>query len=70
MIRPVRGMKPEDVYALKGVSDPRLSPDGTTVAFVPNSPEAASAYADTLLDLALGMIGGLAGAILTSRVSR
>ena len=28
-------MKPEDVYALKGVSDPRLSPDGTTVAFVP-----------------------------------
>ena len=31
----MRGMKPEDVYALKGVSDPRLSPDGTTVAFVP-----------------------------------
>ena len=30
----MRGMKPEDVYALKGVSDPRLSPDGTTVAFV------------------------------------
>ena len=31
----MRGMRPEDVYALKGVSDPRLSPDGTTVAFVP-----------------------------------
>ena len=28
-------MKPEDVFALKGVSDPRLSPDGTTVAYVP-----------------------------------
>ena len=40
------------------------------VTFVPNSPEAASAYADTLLDLALGMIGGLLGAILTSRISR
>ena len=40
------------------------------VTFVPNSPEAASAYADTLLDLALGMVGGLAGAILTSRISR
>ena len=26
-------MKPEDVYALKGVSDPRLSPDGRTVAY-------------------------------------
>jgi dipeptidyl aminopeptidase/acylaminoacyl peptidase len=29
----MRGMKPEDVYALKGVSDPRLSPDGRTVAY-------------------------------------
>jgi hypothetical protein len=38
------------------------------VTFVPNSPEAATAYADTLLDLALGMVGGLAGAILTSRL--
>src|SRR5829696_7094948 len=33
MMPPVRGMQPEDVYALKGVSDPRLSPDGSTVAF-------------------------------------
>jgi dipeptidyl aminopeptidase/acylaminoacyl peptidase len=33
MIPPVRGMQPEDVYALEGVSDPRLSPDGTTVAY-------------------------------------
>jgi hypothetical protein len=38
------------------------------VTFVPNSPEAASAYADTLLDLALGMVGGLIGAIVTSRM--
>ena len=38
------------------------------VTFVPNSPEAATAYADTLLDLALGMVGGLAGAVVTSRL--
>ena len=36
------------------------------VTFVPNSPEAATAYADTLLDLALGMVGGLAAAIVTA----
>lgn len=28
------GMKPQDVYELTGVTDPRLSPDGTTVACV------------------------------------
>jgi dipeptidyl aminopeptidase/acylaminoacyl peptidase len=28
------GMAPEDVYELTGVSDPRLSPDGGTVAYV------------------------------------
>ncbi len=28
------GMVPEDVYELTGVSDPRLSPDGATVAYV------------------------------------
>jgi hypothetical protein len=39
------------------------------VTFVPNSPEAATAYADTLLDLTLGMVGGLAGAIVTSRLA-
>jgi dipeptidyl aminopeptidase/acylaminoacyl peptidase len=33
MIPPMRGMRPEDVYALQGVSDPRLSPDGKTVAY-------------------------------------
>lgn len=38
------------------------------VTFVPNSPEAASAYADTLLDLALGMLGGLVAAIVTGRM--
>jgi hypothetical protein len=40
------------------------------VTFVPNSPEAASAYADTLLDIALGMVGGLGGALVTSRLPR
>ncbi len=28
-----RGMTPEDVYDLTGASDPRLSPDGTTIAY-------------------------------------
>ena len=40
------------------------------VTFVPNSPEAVSAYADTLGDIALGMLGGLAAAIATARLSR
>ena len=40
------------------------------VTFVPNSPEASTAYADTLLDLALGMVGGLAAAVATSRLPR
>jgi hypothetical protein len=38
------------------------------VTFVPDSPEAASAYADTLLDLALGMLGGGIAAILVGRL--
>ena len=38
------------------------------VTFVPNSPEAATAYADTLLDLVLGMLGGLLAAILVGRL--
>lgn len=38
------------------------------VTFVPGSPEAATAYADTLLDLALGMLGGGIAAILVGRV--
>jgi dipeptidyl aminopeptidase/acylaminoacyl peptidase len=33
----VRGMVPDDVYELTGVSDPRLSPDGGTVAYVVSS---------------------------------
>jgi hypothetical protein len=33
------------------------------VAFVPNSPEAVTAYADTLGDLALGLIGGAAACV-------
>jgi hypothetical protein len=37
-------------------------------AFVPDSPEAATAYADTLGDLALGLIGGAIGALATSRL--
>src|SRR4051794_25166004 len=27
-------MRPEDVYALAGVGDPRISPDGTRIAYV------------------------------------
>lgn len=38
------------------------------VTFVPNSPEAATAYADTLLDLALGMVGGVVGAVVVGRL--
>jgi hypothetical protein len=38
------------------------------VTFVPKSPEAATAYADTLLDLALGMLGGLIAAIVVARL--
>jgi hypothetical protein len=40
------------------------------VTFVPNSPEAATAYRDTLGDIALGMTGGLIAALITSRLSR
>jgi hypothetical protein len=38
------------------------------VAFVPNSPEAATAYADTLGDLALGLLGGAVAALIVSRL--
>jgi hypothetical protein len=38
------------------------------VAFVPNSPEAATAYQDTLGDLALGLLGGAVAAIAVSRL--
>jgi hypothetical protein len=38
------------------------------VAFVPNSPEAATAYADTLGDLALGLLGGAVAAVGVSRL--
>lgn len=34
MICPMPGMRPEDVYALTTLKDPRLSPDGKTIAFV------------------------------------
>lgn len=40
------------------------------VAFVPNSPEAATAYTDTLGDLALGLIGGTLGALLMAFAMR
>ena len=40
------------------------------VTFVPGSPEAATAYVDTLLDLALGMLGGLIAAVVVGRVPR
>lgn len=38
--------------------------------FVQDSPEAATAYVDTLGDLALGMLGGLFAAAVTSRLPR
>jgi hypothetical protein len=38
------------------------------VTFVPNSPEAATAYADTLFDIFNGMIGGMIGAVVTGRL--
>ena len=38
--------------------------------FVQNSPEAATAYADTLGDLALGMTGGLVAAVAAARLAR
>ena len=37
MVCAVRGMEPEDLYALSWVSDPRISPDGRDVAFVVTS---------------------------------
>jgi hypothetical protein len=40
------------------------------ITFVPGSPEAATAYSDTLLDLALGMAGGGIAALIMSRVPR
>lgn len=36
------------------------------VAFVPDSPEAATAYADTLGDLALGLLGGTIAAVVVA----
>jgi hypothetical protein len=36
------------------------------VAFVPNSPEAVTAYGDTLGDLALGLLGGAIAAVLAA----
>lgn len=43
---------------------------GEFLTFVPNSPEAATAYRDTLGDIALGMVGGLIGAVVTARLPR
>ena len=38
------------------------------VTFVPGSPEAATAYGDTLLDLGLGLLGGIVAALMLSRL--
>ena len=40
------------------------------VTFVPGSPEAATAYGDTLLDLALGLVGGALAAFVVGRLPR
>ena len=43
------GMVPEDVYALTGVADPRLSPDGRTIAYVVSGVDRdANAYRSTI----------------------
>src|SRR5687767_3228487 len=34
IVAPVTGMRPEDVYALTGVSDPRVRPGGEEIAYV------------------------------------
>jgi hypothetical protein len=39
------------------------------VLFVRNSPELATAYSDTIGDLALGLLGGTIAAVLVSRMS-
>ncbi len=39
---------------------------GEYVAFVPNSPEAVTAYGDTLGDLALGLLGGSIASVLAA----
>jgi dipeptidyl aminopeptidase/acylaminoacyl peptidase len=45
----VAGMVPEDVYALTGVADPRVSPDGRTIAYVVWSVDRdANAYRSTI----------------------
>ncbi len=43
------GMVPDDVFSLRGVSDPRLAPDGTTVAYVVTEIDrAANAYTGSI----------------------
>ncbi len=43
------GMHPDDVYALTGVADPRISPDGATVAYVANRVDReANAYGSAI----------------------
>jgi len=37
-----RSMKTDDLLAVKGVSDPQLSPDGKTVAFAVTMPDVAA----------------------------
>ena len=36
---PKRGFAPEDMWSLRSVSDPQVSPDGAHVAFVVGSPD-------------------------------
>lgn len=42
-----RAITPSDIYRLKSVSDPQLSPDGKWVAFVVSTPDSAKDKSDT-----------------------
>ncbi|MBI3789704.1 MAG: S9 family peptidase [Gemmatimonadetes bacterium] len=44
---PRRPLQPSDVYRLKGVSDPQVSPDGEWVAYVVSTVDSASNKSDT-----------------------
>jgi dipeptidyl aminopeptidase/acylaminoacyl peptidase len=44
-----RGMQPEDVFSFRTVTDPRLSPDGTKVAFVVNTNSSEDDEAQTTI---------------------
>src|SRR5437762_5422845 len=42
-----RSLKPNDIYKLKSVSDPQVSPDGKWVAYVLSTPDSAKDKSDS-----------------------